>query len=124
MRRVESKTFYLIDGVWTDSEFKAESRLPETALVFGSDEYFALLKQHPKLGSYFALGQRVLVVFEGRVYRVNDPPLKQLEEHVRKSNLAKERKEGSCFLLASPSSDGPFLECSNSLRTPCLKASN
>jgi Ca-activated chloride channel family protein len=57
--------------VWTDSEFKAESRLPETALVFGSDEYFALLKQHPKLGSYFALGQRVLVVFEGRVYRVN-----------------------------------------------------
>ena len=68
-----SKTFYLIDGVWTDSEFKAESRLPETALVFGSDEYFALLKQHPKLGSYFALGQRVLVVFEGRVYRVNAP---------------------------------------------------
>jgi Ca-activated chloride channel family protein len=71
VRRVESKTFYLIDDVWTDSEFKAESRLPETALVFGSDEYFALLKQHPKLGSYFALGQRVLVVFEGRVYRVN-----------------------------------------------------
>jgi Ca-activated chloride channel family protein len=71
VRRVETKTFYLIDGVWTDSEFKAESRLPETALVFGSDEYFALLKQHPKLGNYFALGQRVLVVFEGRVYRVS-----------------------------------------------------
>ena len=70
VRRVESKTFYLIDDVWTDSEFKAESRLPESALVFGSDEYFALLKQHPKLGSYFALGQRVIVVFEGRVYRV------------------------------------------------------
>jgi len=73
VRRVEGKTFYLIDDVWTDSEFKAESRLPETALVFGSDEYFALLKQHPKLGSYFALGQRVLAVFEGRVYRVNAP---------------------------------------------------
>ena len=73
VRRVEGKTFYLINGVWTDSEFKAESRLPETAVVFGSDEYFALLKQHSKLGSYFALGERVLVVFEGRVYRVNAP---------------------------------------------------
>ena len=71
VQRVGGKTFYLINGVWTDSEFKAESRLPETALTFGSDEYFALLKQNPKLGSYFSLGERVVVVFEGRVYRVN-----------------------------------------------------
>jgi Ca-activated chloride channel family protein len=71
VRRVEGKTFYLIDGVWTDSEFKVETRLPETALIFASDEYFALLKQHPKLASYFSLGERVVVVFEGRVYRVN-----------------------------------------------------
>jgi len=71
VRRVEGKTFYLIDGVWTDSEFKAGSGLPETTLTFASDEYFALLKQNPKLGSYFSLGERVVVVFEGRVYRVN-----------------------------------------------------
>jgi Ca-activated chloride channel family protein len=71
VRRVEGKTFYLIEGVWTDSEFKAEARLPETVLTFGSDEYFALLKQQPKLASYFSLGERVVVVFEGRVYRVN-----------------------------------------------------
>jgi Ca-activated chloride channel family protein len=71
VRRVEGKTFYLIDGVWTDSEFKPEARLPETGLVFGSEQYFALLKQNPKLGSYFALGERVVVVFEGRVYKVN-----------------------------------------------------
>ena len=71
VRRVEGKTFYLIDGVWTDSEFKAESKLPETVLVFGSDEYFALLKQTTKLGSYFSLGERVVVVLDGRVYRVN-----------------------------------------------------
>ena len=71
VRRVAGKTFYLVDGVWTDSEFKAESRLPETAITFGSEEYFALLKQMPKLASFFALGERVVVVFEGRVYRVN-----------------------------------------------------
>ena len=70
VQRVADKTFYLIDGVWTDSEFKAESHLPETTLVFGSDAYFGLLKQNPKLGSYFSLGERVVVVFEGRVYRV------------------------------------------------------
>ena len=71
VRRVAEKTFYLIDNVWTDSEFKADSGLPETKVAFGSDEYFALLKQIPKLGSFFSLGERVVVVFEGRVYRVN-----------------------------------------------------
>lgn len=70
VKRVAGKTFYLIEGVWTDSEFKAGSGLPETVLVFGSDEYFALLKQNPKLGSYFSLAERVVVVLEGRVYRV------------------------------------------------------
>ena len=71
VKRVEGKTFYLIDGVWTDSEFKAEANLPETALKFGSDDYFTLVKQNPKLAKYFALGERVVVVFEGRVYRVS-----------------------------------------------------
>ena len=70
VRRVADKTFYLIDDVWTDSEFKRDAALPETVVSFGSDEYFALLKQHPKLGSYFSLAERVVVVFEGRVYKV------------------------------------------------------
>ena len=73
MRRAGGKTFYLIDGVWIDSEFKAESKLEETAVTFGSDEYYALLRKTPKLGSYFSLGERVVVVFDGRVYRVNAP---------------------------------------------------
>lgn len=71
VQHVAGKTFYLIDNVWTDSEFKRDSGLPETVVTFGGDEYFALLEQHPKLGSYFSLGERVVVVFEGRVYRVN-----------------------------------------------------
>lgn len=70
VRRVAGKTFYLIGGVWTDSEFKDESQLPETVVVFGSEDYFALLKQNPKLASYFSLGERVVVVLDGRVYRV------------------------------------------------------
>jgi Ca-activated chloride channel family protein len=70
MRSVGGKTFYLREGVWTDAEFKAEARVPETTLVFGSDEYFALLKREPRLADFFALGERVVVLYQGRVYRV------------------------------------------------------
>jgi len=74
IRRIGGKIFYSRDGVWVDSEFKPETRLPETVLTFGSDAYFELLKQKPKLAEYFSLGERVIVVFEGRVYRVNAAP--------------------------------------------------
>jgi Ca-activated chloride channel family protein len=70
VKTVGGKTFYLREGVWTDAEFKAEAHLRETALTFGSDDYFALLKQKPSLAQFFSLGERVIVVFEGRVYRV------------------------------------------------------
>lgn len=64
------KTFYLREGVWTDAEFKADGRVPETKLVFASEEYFDLLKRKPALAQFFALGEQMVVVFEGRVYRV------------------------------------------------------
>ncbi|MBV9928389.1 MAG: VWA domain-containing protein [Acidobacteria bacterium] len=70
VRKVGDKTFYLREGVWTDSEFKADARLPETAVEFGGDEYFALIKREPQLARFFSLGERVLVVYNGRVYRV------------------------------------------------------
>jgi Ca-activated chloride channel family protein len=69
--KVGDKTFYMRDGAWVDSEFKAEAKLPETALEFGGDEYFALIKREPQLARFFALGERVVVVYKGRVYRVN-----------------------------------------------------
>ncbi len=71
MKNAGGKTFYLRDGVWTDSDFKAGSTLPETVVKFASDEYFNLLKQKPRLADFFSLGEQVVVVFEGRVYRVN-----------------------------------------------------
>jgi hypothetical protein len=71
VRTVGGKTFYLRDQVWTDAEFKADARLPETTLTFASDDYFALIKREPRLADFFALGERVIVVYQGRVYRVN-----------------------------------------------------
>ncbi len=70
VRNVGGKTFYLRNEVWTDSEFRVGTALPETVVKFGSDEYFALLKQKRQLGDYFSLGEKVIVVFEGRIYRV------------------------------------------------------
>ncbi|MGH9841681.1 MAG: VIT and vWA domain-containing protein [Blastocatellia bacterium] len=70
MRQVAGKTFYLRDGVWTDSEFKADAKLPVVNLKFGSDEYFNLIGQNSKLADWFALGKRLVVVWKGKVYRV------------------------------------------------------
>jgi Ca-activated chloride channel family protein len=71
VRKVGEKTFYLREGVWVDAEFKPESKLPETALEFGAEEYFALIRREPQLARFFSLGERVVVVHNGRVYRVS-----------------------------------------------------
>lgn len=70
IRTVGGKTFYLRDDVWTDSEYKDGSKLPQTTVKFASQEYFDLLKRQPRLASFFSLGEGVVVVFDGRVYRV------------------------------------------------------
>lgn len=70
LRQVAGKTFYLRDEVWTDSEFSADAKLPETSVKFASEEYFKLINQLPKLADFFALGESVTVVWQGKVYRV------------------------------------------------------
>jgi Ca-activated chloride channel homolog len=72
MRQIAGKTFYLINDVWTDSLFKEDIKLPVVRLKFGEDEYFNLIGREPKLADFFALGQHVVVVWEGKVYRVEE----------------------------------------------------
>jgi Ca-activated chloride channel homolog len=72
VRQVAGKTFYMRDGVWTDGEFKVEDKLPIVKLKFASDEYFDLIGKEPKLAECFALGQRVVVVWKGKVYQVEE----------------------------------------------------
>lgn len=69
-RNVRNRTFYSMSNVWTDSDYRAENKLPETTVEFGSDAYFELIKREPELAEYFALGEEVVVVHKGRVYRV------------------------------------------------------
>ena len=70
IRTSGGKTFYLREGVWVDSEFRAGTKLPETSVRFGTEDYFDLLKQKPALAQFLSLGEQVVVVFEGRIYRV------------------------------------------------------
>ncbi|MBX7222203.1 MAG: VWA domain-containing protein [Blastocatellia bacterium] len=72
VRTVGKKTFRLLDDVWTDDDFKPEAKTATVEVKFGSDAYFALLQQKPKLADFFALGTRVVVVFEGKVYVVKE----------------------------------------------------
>jgi hypothetical protein len=69
-QQVGTKTFYQQIGFWQDAEFKPETKLPEIKVQFASDEYFALLTQEKELAQFFALGEQVVVVYKGKVYRV------------------------------------------------------
>jgi Ca-activated chloride channel family protein len=70
VKKVGVKTFYLENGVWIDSEFKEESKLAETKLQFASNEYFDLVTKEKELAQFFALGEQVIVVWKGKVYRI------------------------------------------------------
>ncbi len=67
VRYAGSKAFLHRNETWIDTEYEGE----ETEKVeFLSIEYFDLLRAEPQLGDYFALGDRVIVVYNGRAYEV------------------------------------------------------
>jgi Ca-activated chloride channel family protein len=67
---VGTKNFYNQSGVWQDAEFKREANLTEVKLQFASTEYFDLLNREKELAQFFSLGEEVVVVWKGKVYRV------------------------------------------------------
>ena len=70
VKKVGAKTFYLKNYVWVDSEFKEDANKSEIKLKFASNEYFDLITKEKDLAQYFALGEQVIVVWKGKVYRV------------------------------------------------------
>lgn len=76
MKHVDDKTFYLVNGVWTDSSY--DSKSPKAKVVtFGTDEYFGLFKSITGISKYLAVGPQVIVVFKGNVYKVVQPSTAQ-----------------------------------------------
>jgi Ca-activated chloride channel family protein len=66
---VGDKTFILQNNVWTDTTFEPDS-METIDVEFLSDAYFDLLEEHPELAEYFALGDALIVVWEGAAYQV------------------------------------------------------
>ncbi|NNE65950.1 MAG: VWA domain-containing protein [Pyrinomonadaceae bacterium] len=65
-----TKTFYLTDGVWIDSEFDETRKLKEVSVTFGSNEYFELVNKDKEIAQYLAIGKKLVLVWKGKVYRI------------------------------------------------------
>lgn len=70
MRVVEGKVFFLRDGVWMDSAYQKKADEKPVDVEFGSDAYFKLADQKAAFAKWFSLGDAVLVVVDGTIYRV------------------------------------------------------
>jgi Ca-activated chloride channel family protein len=67
IKRVGEKAFYNDDGRWVDSTY-VKGKLTEVKVKAWTDEFFKLLKEIPKLGEYFTIGDKVTVVYNGKAY--------------------------------------------------------
>jgi hypothetical protein len=67
-RQVGAKTFRLVAGQWIDSTYDPAALLPIVE-VPSADARRDLLARIPALAPYAAIGDRVIVVHEGQVYR-------------------------------------------------------
>ena len=64
----EDKTFYLKDGVWTDSDYKDGA--PVETVKFNSDAFYQLIAEKPGIAKYLSAGSKMVVVFAGVNYRI------------------------------------------------------
>ncbi|HET9660197.1 MAG TPA: VIT domain-containing protein [Thermomicrobiales bacterium] len=69
LRAIGDRAFLFKDGVWTETTFDPETMEP-IQVEFASDEYFALLAEHPDLAVAFALGDHVIALSDGVAYEV------------------------------------------------------
>lgn len=71
-RYVAGRTFTQNGTRWVDASVQQQKAGSQRQkLNFGSEEYFALLRQHPEAGPWLALGQNVDVVIAGVIYEVS-----------------------------------------------------
>jgi len=68
IKTIGRKTFIMQDDTWTDTEYQEVQ--PTVDITYGGRDYFDLIAANPELGRYFALGQKVIVGFNGVFYRV------------------------------------------------------
>jgi Ca-activated chloride channel family protein len=67
---VGNKSFTNQDGVWIDADAEKLKAPREIRIEFGSSEYFALISKNREIAKFLALGEQVVVEWQGTVYRI------------------------------------------------------
>ena len=81
VKRIRNKTFYPREGVWTDSEYDAETETEK--IIFGSNAYFDLIAAEPELSQYLAIGKQVIFCHKDTCYEIlpmDSPPTTAMEK--------------------------------------------
>jgi Ca-activated chloride channel homolog len=69
-RVVNGRAFFQNGDVWIDSTAQAQKNLKEKKVIFNSDAYFDLLRQHPNAAQWLSLGNKIDVVIDGILYQI------------------------------------------------------
>ncbi|HEY7117798.1 MAG TPA: VIT and VWA domain-containing protein [Tepidisphaeraceae bacterium] len=69
-RVVRGRAFYQNGNTWTDATAATKTDWKKRDVKFNSDEYFALLGQHPEAAAWFSLGNEVDVVLDDTLVSV------------------------------------------------------
>lgn len=71
-RVVNGRAFYQNGNTWTDSTAQAQQNLKQQKVKFNSDDYFALLKNHPDAAQWLSLGSEVDIVIGDTLYLIRE----------------------------------------------------
>jgi Ca-activated chloride channel homolog len=69
---IAGRAFYQNGNQWIDNNVSSQNAEKSVRIKFASDEYFALLTQHPEARPWLALGQNVKLVLGSSVYEIYD----------------------------------------------------
>ena len=69
---IAGRAFFQNGNQWIDNNVSAQNAAKACAIKFGSDEYFALLAQHPEARPWLALGENVKLLLASTVYEIYD----------------------------------------------------
>lgn len=72
-RRIGKRTFHLVGEVWIDGAFTETMQKNVRKVHAFSEEYFALLRDHPELTRVFALGRALVLVLDGQAIEIVVP---------------------------------------------------
>ena len=69
---IAGRAFFQNGNQWIDNNVSAKNDEKSVRIKFGSDEYFALIAQHPEARPWLALGQNIKLLLGASVYDIYD----------------------------------------------------